>query len=232
MTTEQDQQSRAEFEAHALSQGWAYRDPQYGMVFYDHLPKVIAWKSWQAARALPADDDALLPIAAKSHGAWDGLEELLALPDGTEVYTAAQVQAMGRVPVESALNSFESAVSAYTGYIQRGGSPLDAEAKRLKSIKDDLRASIIDAPPPQSDQQGELVITTDEAGAIVAVTRQDDEGRILSVLAESEVRSKPLTDEQIEQATGAKRGHPLFLAAKGFTIAVEAAHGINHPTGD
>lgn len=42
----------------------------------------------------------------------------------------------------------------------------------------------------------------------------------------------PLTDEQIEQATGAKRGEPLFLVAKGFTVAIEAAHGITHPTGD
>lgn len=42
----------------------------------------------------------------------------------------------------------------------------------------------------------------------------------------------PLTDEQIEQATGTKRGEPLFLVAKGFTVAIEAAHGITHPTGD
>lgn len=36
----------------------------------------------------------------------------------------------------------------------------------------------------------------------------------------------PLTDEQIEAATGAKIGTPLFLAAKGFVLAAEAAHGI------
>lgn len=36
----------------------------------------------------------------------------------------------------------------------------------------------------------------------------------------------PLTDAEIESATGAKQGTPLFLAAKGFTIAVERAHGI------
>lgn len=36
----------------------------------------------------------------------------------------------------------------------------------------------------------------------------------------------PLTDEQIEAATGAKIGTPLFLAAKGFVLATEAAHGI------
>lgn len=37
---------------------------------------------------------------------------------------------------------------------------------------------------------------------------------------------EPLTDEQIEQATGAKRGAPLFLVAVGFARAIEAAHGI------
>ena len=36
----------------------------------------------------------------------------------------------------------------------------------------------------------------------------------------------PLTDGQIEAATGAKIGTPLFLAAKGFVLATEAAHGI------
>lgn len=37
---------------------------------------------------------------------------------------------------------------------------------------------------------------------------------------------KPLTDAEIESATGAKQGTPLFLAAKGFAIAIERAHGI------
>lgn len=40
----------------------------------------------------------------------------------------------------------------------------------------------------QNHQEGELVITKNEAGQIVAVTRQDEEGRILKVLAESEAQ--------------------------------------------
>jgi hypothetical protein len=32
--------------------------------------------------------------------------------------------------------------------------------------------------------EGEVVVTRDESGNIVAVTRQDDEGQILSVIAE------------------------------------------------
>ena len=34
------------------------------------------------------------PVASKSHGAWDGIEEVLAMPDGTDIYTASQVQSM------------------------------------------------------------------------------------------------------------------------------------------
>lgn len=34
------------------------------------------------------------PVASKSHGAWDGIENVLAMPDGTDIYTASQVQAM------------------------------------------------------------------------------------------------------------------------------------------
>ncbi len=144
MTTAQDQQSRAEFEAWASNGGAHQRAITRSGDGYLLSITQSFWHAWQAARALPAPenvregepydnpafedlartmgvwgtaqaalcaqfflagrgapaagDGALLPIAAKSHGAWDGLEELLGLPDGTEVYTAAQVQAMGRVP--------------------------------------------------------------------------------------------------------------------------------------
>ena len=37
---------------------------------------------------------------------------------------------------------------------------------------------------------------------------------------------EPLTDLEIESATGAKIGTPLFLVAKGIVQATESAHGI------
>lgn len=40
-------------------------------------------------------------------------------------------------------------------------------------------------------------------------------------------RRVPLSDEAIEQATGAKRGTPTFLVVQAFCRAVEAAHGIH-----
>ena len=55
-----------------------------------------------------------------------------------------------------------------------------------------LRAALAQKAEPQ----GEVVVTKDDAGQIVAVTRQDAEGRILSVVAESAPAAVP-QDEKI-----------------------------------
>jgi hypothetical protein len=47
------------------------------------------------------------------------------------------------------------------------------------------------APTPPAQPGGDVVVTKNEAGQIVAVTRQDDEGRILSVIAESSQSETP-----------------------------------------
>jgi hypothetical protein len=46
------------------------------------------------------------------------------------------------------------------------------------------------------DEQGEVVVTFTEDGRIVAVTRQDEEGRILSVIAEA----RDSTDREVPVA--------------------------------
>lgn len=51
---------------------------------------------------------------------------------------------------------------------------------RLIHMDDALHAIIAALTPPQ----GHVVVTSNEAGQAVAVTRQNDEGRILSVIAE------------------------------------------------
>lgn len=55
---------------------------------------------------------------------------------------------------------------------------------------------------PQPPVVGEVVVTTNQKDACVAVTRQDAEGQILSVIWEAKqppvAEQKPLTDEQIE----------------------------------
>ena len=55
---------------------------------------------------------------------------------------------------------------------------------RMKCSKQERK--IMSNPHPHAEQPiGEVVVTKDEDGQIVAVTRQDDEGRILSVIATS-----------------------------------------------
>ena len=46
-----------------------------------------------------------------------------------------------------------------------------------------LRAALAAQP---AEPVGDVVVTRNDAGEIVAVTRQDDEGRILSVIAEAQ----------------------------------------------
>lgn len=58
------------------------------------------------------------------------------------------------------------------------------------------------AAPPVTEQ-GCVTVTTDESGRAVAVTRQDDEHRILGVIWEAPVTAPVrLTDEQINEASG------------------------------
>lgn len=151
MTTAQDKQSRAEFDI-----WWE----EHGLGSYDSQ-----LEAWQAARALPAGDDALLPIAAKSHGAWDGLEELLAVPDGTEVYTAAQVQAMGRVPpcpYHCGWEGLHKIAVADGAYLARTEWPEDEEGVSVKRatvmrnigyLIDVCRAMLAAAPRPPAAQE-------------------------------------------------------------------------------
>ena len=112
------------------------------------------------------------------------------------------------------------------------------------------RAMIAAAPPAAPAPvvpEGDVVVSWNEDGQIVAVTRQDREGRILSVIAESAapVVREPLTDEQIEQAVtvAVKSGACPWMGYKkdengeytlpvlsgvhyGIARAIEQAHGI------
>jgi len=89
----------------------------------------------------------------------------------------------------------------------------------------------------QPQEQGEVVVTRNEAGAIVAVTRQDSEGRILKVIAETEQEPrKPLTEDQITAMADASIRYAnqqtsvpqLWNVIRNthFAHAIEAAHGI------
>lgn len=66
----------------------------------------------------------------------------------------------------------------------------DAKWWRASSSLWDIRA-LYAAPQAWRPDIGEVVVTRNDAGEIVAVTRQDDEGRILSVIAESAAPPAP-----------------------------------------
>lgn len=97
MTTAQDQQSRAEFEALAESLGYDTTDLGHG---FCHADTRKAQKVWQAARALPAGMEPAYQV--KVRGVFQDPTPLAAafgLPDGAhDLYTAAQVLATGCVP--------------------------------------------------------------------------------------------------------------------------------------
>lgn len=69
-----------------------------------------------------------------------------------------------------------------------------------------------------------------EAERTARMTQNDRMAERIAALEAAHAQRAPLTDSEIESATGAKQGTPLFLAAKGFAIAIERAHGIGKGT--
>ena len=68
-----------------------------------------------------------------------------------------------------------------------------------------------------------LTFTKTEAGELVAVTRTDDEGRILDVLWEAPPARKPLTQDQIDYGFAAQKDGTPFQNGVRFA---EQHHGI------
>ena len=60
---------------------------------------------------------------------------------------------------------------------------------RISNFKQLVTSLPLYARPAPALPEGELVVTKNEQGLIVAVTSQDEEGQILSIIAESEMRS-------------------------------------------
>lgn len=88
-----------------------------------------------------------------------------------------------------------------------------------------MMAVIAALPPPE----GHVVVTRNEAGQSVAVTRQDDEGRILSVIAEfappeGYVLVPVEPTEEMESAAFAAGGYPTnWDGLRGIWIAAISA---------
>jgi len=196
MTTAQDQQSRAVIAA------WNAQADEHNQWETLGDDEKIDW-AMKVARALPDSIEPELHMARKSIGEVDGFtvweyEECCEDDDDAiAFFTAAKVQAMGRVPPEWQAVPVEPS----SEMVQAG-----VEDLRLRGYKHALlvgavevwRAMLAAAPRPPAAQEG-----------------------------------KPLTDEQMGKiievfSCGDGRGHDVH----GIARAVEAAHGITHPTGD
>lgn len=103
------------------------------------------------------------------------------------------------------------------------------ERTRESSLVLRYRAMIAAAPAPAAPE-GEIVITKNEDGVIVSVTRQDDEGRIISVLAESAAPAvrEPLTPDVMWLLWTKACEKPQLTRdlVCDFARAIEQAHGI------
>lgn len=105
-------------------------------------------------------------------------------------------------------------------------------SSRYEGFRAKYRAMIAASPAAPAMPEGEIVIAKNEDGVIVSVTRQAEDGRIISVLAESAapVVREPLTSDQfadiVAEASIAAdlAASPLKLLA--FAREVLKAHGI------
>ena len=79
----------------------------------------------------------------------------------------------------------------------------DAAERYLSNVGDARKPTPVYAAPQPAQPVGEVVVTKDEHGRIVAVTRQDHEGRILKVIAISE-GPQPAEPENGEELLAAR----------------------------
>lgn len=130
------------------------------------------------------------------------------------------------------MSALIEAARAALNYIEEPPAKL-WPAGTLHRITINLRAALAAA---KAQPVGDLVITKNDAGQIVAVTRQDEEGRILEVLAEARPAAQPLTDDQIAvlvlatvyEGDSSTPYRDAWASEIGipFARAIEAAHGI------
>ena len=134
-----------------------------------------------AAVAEPAEplrkehfDLAAFSAAISRSAEWQGLTmKEVASKTGVNETTLSRMRNEGRRPDAASI----AALSSWAGI-----NPANYDSRPRKG-------GLIATPPPT--EPGEIVVTKNEAGQIVAVTRQDEEGRVLSVVAESTPPTEP-----------------------------------------
>jgi hypothetical protein len=220
-------------------------DVALGTTGYTDITLTVAWHAVQAARRAPAapsawkDNDTaklvndLRDCAVQYHATAQLRERIAHLVRPLAARLAgAPAAPVPQVSIEK-LEDWKRRVNTLAT------CGLKADRYRVGSaLKQDIADAIAAAPqPPEagcSVSNGETqaapvqlpeygIDTANHAGIRV---RGYTEQQVRELLAAAKVERDPLTDSEIESATGAKQGTPLFLAAKGFAIAIERAHGI------
>ena len=109
----------------------------------------------------------------------------------------------------------------------------DESLARIEARLEGLSNEVSKIGSLQQEPQGEVVVTQTESGQIVLVSRQNDEGQILSVIAEDEVRRVPCPIAQLVPLTKAQMLDAIRHAwlkpncsLEDIGRAIEAAHGI------
>jgi hypothetical protein len=89
---------------------------------------------------------------------------------------------------EAMLRELESALALYRAYAFVQHDSYEAEGRAAQAFETAAENFVIEHGPALveavRDAGSHVVVTRDSSGEIVAVTRQDDEGRILEVIAE------------------------------------------------
>lgn len=151
MTTAQDQQSRAVIAA------WNAQADEHNQWETLGDDEKIDW-AMQAARALPAGMEPAYRV--KVRGVFQDPAPLAAafgLPDGThDLYTAAQVLAMGRVPPDWQAVPVEPSIGMLRALVASFGQEgrLFATKWAVGTFDADYRAMLAAAPRPPAAQEG------------------------------------------------------------------------------
>ncbi|MEG0002631.1 MAG: hypothetical protein RR928_18505 [Comamonas sp.] len=129
MTTEQDQQSRADFERELIANR-QFKPSDFCFIdgaYTGDDDVQFAWDVWQAARALPAGMEPVAEVLSSRPGNDTSVIDK-AMPAGAKLYTTAQAQAMGRVPPgwqavpvdlpDVMVDAFENAMEAATTHVR------------------------------------------------------------------------------------------------------------------
>lgn len=206
MTTEQDQQSRAEFEAKMIAK-WFFNPPAFAQnAEGDYLDKDAQYRwelwqdAWQAARALPAGMEPvgyLIDWPDEPDLGHYFAEGASTTGRSQPLHTAAQVQAMGRVP---------------PGWVAAPAEVLELAARMVEA------ARCVLGHPFSGAQRDALERCADRMRAMLVATQRPPAAQ----------ERRPLTDEQIDELHGeSSRGYDIEVGDyfKAFRDA-EAAHGI------